>query len=414
MEKKTSPMARPDRFLQKPVKQSLLFDTLMEIFNGHPAPAEAMTDHKPPSVQVLNTRLNILVVEDNGINQKLALEIFKSKGIDPVMAESGAQALELISKQDFHAVFMDIQMPEMNGYQVTRKIRKMEKARDLPVIAMTANAMASDRKKGRLAGMTAYITKPVCPEKLFDTLEACLDIPIRAPEPALPPAEPHRQADMTNQGLAPDLDLPGIDVNQALGRIRGNRDLLFELILEFGTHHGNLVAQIRDLMQKQDKKPLLEEVHKLKGLARNLSANDLGQSIAAFEKAARALPRRFAQDEPHLEALLLKIQNAMQPILETVKMLDRTSTNTSKTASGTKKLPRNILDMTEELKKLISQNSLRAKEVSKQLSDLLCPTPCKEEALCIERHIKRYDFKKADSAFKALETKIRSGLANAC
>jgi hypothetical protein len=111
---------------------------------------------------------------------------------------------------------------------------------------------------------------------------------------------------------------------------------------------------------------------------------------------------------------LLKIQNAMQPILETVKMLDRTSTNTSKTASGTKKLPRNILDMTEELKKLISQNSLRAKEVSKQLSDLLCPTPCKEEALCIERHIKRYDFKKADSAFKALETKIRSGLANAC
>jgi signal transduction histidine kinase/CheY-like chemotaxis protein len=404
MEEKTLLIAGPNRFLSKPIKQSVLFDALMEIFE-HPF-VRTLKHHEPLSRQVRNTQVKILVVEDNSINQKLAMEIFKSEGIVPVMADCGEQALELIAKQNFHAVLMDIQMPGMDGYQATRKIRQMDKGQNLPIIAMTANAMDSDREKGKLAGMTDYITKPVFPKTLFDTLEACLAMPIRAVHHVNHQPGRDIASDMTGNNDLPDL--AGIDSKQALNRINGNWELLTKLILEFGSDHKDLVARIKGLIEKKNKKNLLEEVHMLKGLAYNLSANDLARSIAEFETAAKSLPDPFDPTPPDLESLLNNIQSQMSTILDTVKTLNKTKP--LETFLCLEDLPPDILEIIAELKRLISQNSLGAKEMSKQLSRRLSPTVCKEEALCLERQIRRYDFKKAGSAFKVLEKKIQSSL----
>lgn len=156
-----------DRFLVKPVKQSQLFDTIVELFDhGGRQPLPVAEAHAPGL-----DGLKILVVEDNRINQRVAREILGAVGMDPAVAHDGGAALEMLERQAFDVVLMDVQMPGMDGYEATRKIRAMGKT--LPVIAMTANAGEGDREQGKNAGMTDYVTKPVDPDVLFAALARC-------------------------------------------------------------------------------------------------------------------------------------------------------------------------------------------------------------------------------------------------
>ena len=226
---KETQSAWADRFVPKPVKQSMLFDTLMEIF--HPQEPE-QAQEKPRPAKVPEHHLKLLVVEDNRINRKVADEILRSVGIIPRMADSGKAALEMIKTTCFDAVLMDIQMPEMDGYTTTARIRETHP--HLPVIAMTANALAEDRKRGISAGMTAYVTKPVDPEKLFSTLERILDTRIVDPETD--------SSGVTRYSEQAPWILPGIDTETALKRLRGNRDALTELVREFGHAHRDVLS----------------------------------------------------------------------------------------------------------------------------------------------------------------------------
>jgi PAS domain S-box-containing protein len=112
----------------------------------------------------------ILLVEDNEFNQILALHVLSSNGLTPTLAKDGQQALEILASQDFDGVLMDCQMPVMDGYVTTQEIRKQAKYKDLPILAMTANAMAGDREKVLAAGMNAHIAKPFTRDELFSTM----------------------------------------------------------------------------------------------------------------------------------------------------------------------------------------------------------------------------------------------------
>ncbi|HEB27885.1 MAG TPA: PAS domain S-box protein, partial [Porticoccus sp.] len=112
----------------------------------------------------------ILLVEDNEVNQVLAMHVLKSNGLIPTLANNGQEALEILENQDFDGVLMDCQMPVMDGYAATQEIRQQEKYRELPVLAMTANAMAGDRKKVLDAGMNDHIAKPFTKVELFTTM----------------------------------------------------------------------------------------------------------------------------------------------------------------------------------------------------------------------------------------------------
>ncbi len=112
----------------------------------------------------------ILLVEDNEINQELVMDLLNSNGMTVESAYDGQEALDILEKQSFDAVLMDCQMPVMDGYDATRKIRELEKFRELPVFALTANVMKGDREKALNAGMNDHISKPINPDVLFMTM----------------------------------------------------------------------------------------------------------------------------------------------------------------------------------------------------------------------------------------------------
>ncbi len=150
-------------FLMKPVKQSIMLDTITNIFKDKPHidNYESLGNNETTTELRHLKGLNVLLVEDNKINQLVASEILKEIGIKVTIASTGVMALKFLEKNKFDIVLMDIQMPEMDGYTATGEIRNRLKLKDLPIIAMTAHAMIGDMEKCINAGMNDYIPKPI-------------------------------------------------------------------------------------------------------------------------------------------------------------------------------------------------------------------------------------------------------------
>ncbi len=161
--------------LTKPVKQSVLMDTIVTSLSNeteHSDPAPLETD---PAINRRKHLARVLLVEDNPVNRKVAKKIFEKGGCDVVTAENGRIALEILEQKSFDMIFMDVQMPEMDGFTATGHIRESEKLRDTPVIAMTAHAMKGDRERCIEAGMDDYISKPVKAAAIHDMVMKWLE-----------------------------------------------------------------------------------------------------------------------------------------------------------------------------------------------------------------------------------------------
>ena len=167
----TEAEARVAAMLAKPVTPSTLLDACLDVLApaGAVAPSEAGSTGTPNPWQTL-VGARLLLVEDNPVNQELACELLRRAGIEVVVADHGARALEMLDAQDFDGVLMDCQMPELDGYEATRRLRQDARWAQLPVIAMTADAMVGDRAKALAAGMNDHVSKPIKPGHLFDTL----------------------------------------------------------------------------------------------------------------------------------------------------------------------------------------------------------------------------------------------------
>lgn len=134
--------------------------------------AEALKDTKQGVKAAIDKlyRKRVLLVEDNDMNQELAIDLLEAKGLIVILAENGQEALDILQSKEFDLVLMDIQMPVMDGYEATRKIREQDRFKDLPVLSMTANVMSGDRDKAREVGMDDTIAKPIVPQDMFITM----------------------------------------------------------------------------------------------------------------------------------------------------------------------------------------------------------------------------------------------------
>ncbi|MFK5987085.1 MAG: response regulator [Pseudomonadota bacterium] len=173
---KDEPQLHIDGFLSKPITPSALYDCLNNSFNldfeydsTFTTKLSPLSEINPEILQRLQN-CQILLVEDNEINQELAYELLSSRGLLVDTANNGKDAIEKLQQQDYDAVLMDINMPIMDGYSATKIIRKDPLWKDLPIIAMTANAMSGDKEKSLAAGMNAHINKPIEIIKLFKAL----------------------------------------------------------------------------------------------------------------------------------------------------------------------------------------------------------------------------------------------------
>ncbi|HEX8848336.1 MAG TPA: PAS domain S-box protein [Gemmatimonadaceae bacterium] len=262
--------------LAKPVRQSQLFNMLMTAVDTASVRRRAS---RPVSV-VAPTRsgpLRVLVAEDNVVNQRLAVSLLKRRGHRATIATNGREAVAAVARERFDLVLMDVQMPEMGGFEATAAIRAAESggSERLPIVAMTAHAMSGDRERCLAAGMDGYVAKPINPDALFRAIDEAM---AASDEDATPPAtrEPAASAESS------------VVDREALHRnVGGDAALLAELVELFAEECPRLIAELRAGASAGDMRRVEEAAHTLKGSAGSMAGTTLAAAALELELLAR-------------------------------------------------------------------------------------------------------------------------------
>ncbi|AEG94496.1 candidate histidine kinase, unorthodox [Ramlibacter tataouinensis TTB310] len=224
----------------------------------------------------------ILVVEDNEINQQVVTELLQSAGLVVEVAEHGRAALDLLACRDYDLVFMDMQMPVMDGLTATREIRKIERLRKLPVVAVTASVMEQNRRDCLEAGMNAFLAKPIEPDQVWQTLRQWVRPTAAQPRPeAVPPA-----ADVPAQPRLPS-GIAGLDTAKGLSHMMGKPSLYLDMLGRFRASQRDLPERIRQALQAGDRTLAERLAHTLVGTAGMLGATAVAAHAQALELLLR-------------------------------------------------------------------------------------------------------------------------------
>ena len=271
-------------FLIKPVSPSTLLDTMLSVLGR----GRLLGKDKGPIAPSSGRQGNlagalILLVEDNDINREFACELLRSEGMEVDEAVNGQDAVEKVRQHAYDAVLMDIQMPAMDGLEASRAIRALaeapggERFASLPIIAMTALAMAHDAEKSREAGMNDHVTKPIAPEQLMAALAKCVHVPKdRArTRPPVTPSLPEFPADL--------LALASIDTREGIRRIGGKADAYRKQLRRFREHYTNADIELERLLKERGIAGAEEYCHSLKGVTGNIGARALYEKITAID-----------------------------------------------------------------------------------------------------------------------------------
>jgi len=268
-------------YLLKPIKQSQLFDTIITVLSRQKAGAK----EKPVPIVTRHTiaeqkrqRIRILIAEDNFMNQKLAVTLLKRVGYSVDAVENGRKAIEALNRTSYDLILMDVQMPEMDGFEATRAIREREgEEKHMPIVAMTAHAMKGDQERCLQAGMDDYISKPIEPQELFGAIEKWTKSSDR--KKFIPP-------DDKSEKDAHLKDVP-VDIESALNRFDGDKDFFKGMLQDFLDYTPKQLQILDEAVEKGDAKAVEKEAHSLKGVAGNLSAKPIADLALKLELLAR-------------------------------------------------------------------------------------------------------------------------------
>lgn len=310
------------RSLMKPIDQSELLNAILEVFGEHPAPALARLEGHAKEMfsSVTARRLNILLVEDNQINQRLATHLLEKAGYVVVLAENGLDALWAVTNDDFDLIFMDVQMPVMSGIEATQRIRGLNKFTvegkpRVPIIAMTANAMAGDRERYLAAGMDGYVSKPILIQDLQDEMARVMRadhgsggkpfINSAPPEPqhkaeaVMPvPPFPHRETALLNAG--------------------GDPEILSELAKLFLHDAPTRITAMEAALAAQDVAAMRLASHSLKGEASLFGLSAVVEQAEAIEMIAREGGLPEAGQIAALHAALLVLLEQIRSLVNVI------------------------------------------------------------------------------------------------
>jgi signal transduction histidine kinase/DNA-binding response OmpR family regulator len=304
--------------LTKPVTPSSLFDACCKAL-GLASLVSTRAERRKGVLEEHQSRLKgarVLLVEDNEINREVALDLLTEEGIVVETARDGREALAMLERERFDGVLMDCQMPVMDGFAATRALRERPALRDLPVIAMTANAMVGDRERALAAGMNDHIAKPIVIDDMFATLARWITPKASAPAVATAPA-----------GTSALHSLPGVDTAAALARMRSNEALLVRTLLLFLQRHSDFTARFAAARSQGDDAKAREMAHDLHSVAGTLGMHALQQAALALTQACTA------NDGPAIEARLKELATLMEPVLQGLRSWAETRAGSSATSS---------------------------------------------------------------------------------
>ncbi|MBF0481588.1 MAG: response regulator [Desulfovibrionaceae bacterium] len=386
-------------FLIKPVNQSVLLNTIMDVFGRNvdkkARPFKPSQDRAEAMSAIRGAR--VLLAEDNEINQQVARELMESMGLVVDIAANGRECVELARVNDHDVILMDIQMPEMDGFQATAELRADPKFAEKPIIAMTAHAMAGDRDKSLGGGMNDHVTKPIDPDAFFATLVKWIKPGKRQVPPTVLEARAPGDADA---GDLPPEGLPGISVKNGLSRLGGNRALYKKLLLQFADGGAQTAKQIQDALDAGDDQTAARLAHTIKSVAGNIGAEELSKAAGELEQAVKARDARATQAGlATFASLLNQAVGSIQGIEDRLRPHQAASSSSGPIGSPTALL---VLPLLAELEGCIETDLAQASLVMEKLREQLKTTTAQAAFAQLEDALDAFDTDRALSVVKII------------
>jgi CheY-like chemotaxis protein len=293
-----------DGFLLKPVTKSMLVDTLVTLFAPAAQEAAEAGSSEPHGGRLAGAR--ILLAEDNEINQQIAVELLEAVGAHVTVAGNGRLAVEALQSAPtgFDLVLMDLQMPEMDGFQATAQLQADARFARLPIIAMTAHATHEDMQRCLAAGMADHVTKPIDPRALFETVAKHYQPTgiVADAEAPRPPGDGGAGAELPR--------VPGLDCADGLRRVGNNRALYLKLLRQFAGQQAQVAERIAEELRAGQREAAERSAHTVKGVGANLGARQVQQAAGELETALRK-----GADEARIEELRLRLASELAPVV---------------------------------------------------------------------------------------------------
>ena len=380
-----------DGLLLKPVGPSALLDSILCAL-GKEVVTQGRKQQRQEASQEAEHSVRgayLLLVEDNAVNQELALEILQGAGIRVDVANNGAEAVGKVSRTQYDGVLMDCQMPVMDGFEATRQIRADGRFNELPILAMTANAMSGDKELCLEAGMNDHIGKPIDVNQLFVSLARWI-------QPRDPLANAVQGSETRHAAARVELpDIASLDLVQAMRRMGGNTKLMRKLIDRFAHTQNDAMARIRSAIDQQDTETATREAHTVKGLAGNIGATQLMALAGVVEGLLRhgsveALPAALMSMEQELNQLIGQIASAMGP--------PTSAANT--TATPLVVDPKVLAADLQELAALLADDDSRAAKVADSIAERLRALGQGPISTQLQKRIAKYEFEEALDALR--------------
>ncbi|HSD36254.1 MAG TPA: response regulator [Rhodocyclaceae bacterium] len=382
----------PATVLTKPVTSSSLLEAVADSLGKsglvETRAVEKADHHAQATARLAGARL--LLVEDNDLNQELAMDLLRDAGIEVVCVNHGQEALDLLAQDaDFDGILMDCQMPVMDGYTATAHIRSNPAWQHIPIIAMTANAMAGDREKALQAGMCDHVPKPLNVDSMFATIARWVTPASRRSAQAAAADIP-----VTASGLPP---LPGINTARGLATAAGKAELYRRLLLKFHAGQSGFAEAFAAARVDADASAALRVAHTLKGTAGNIGAEEVQAAAARLEEAC--LP---GADPAAVDAALVSVLQALHPVLTGLASLAGTSAAASDGElpdAANEPVDAALQQGIQRLVRLLNQGDAESVDVAEELLARAAQTPQARMLQRVCRALGDFDF---DAALAAL------------
>lgn len=366
--------------LTKPVTASTLFEAIGEAVGKRVEVGPDNNKRHINSIEAMKklSGARILLVEDNEMNQELAIELLGKASIEVTIAENGREALNILGRGEaFDGVLMDCQMPIMDGYMATREIRKDRRFDELPIIAMTANTMAGDKEKVIECGMWDHISKPLNVAVMFNTMAKWIKPSAANRNPLI--IETKRNKLSFNE-------LPGIDIESGLSRAMYDGELYYKLLVRFRDTQMKFKDEVLYAIDRQDMVAAARAVHTLKGLAGMIGAERL-------QHAAETLERAFTNSSGGFNNELSSTVGELEFVVSGLQSIE-----TSRTIKNNRKRipePSEIMCLIVQFKRLLQESDPRAVDIFETLVETLQEDRLREGLIAAHSAISNFDFELA-------------------
>ncbi len=386
-----------DAYINKPTNRHTLEQAIVEAFALPCAPG--MRPVKTDAVNLQGARL--LLVEDNTINQQVAREMLEQTGVEVELAENGAEAVAMVQrdyesgKAPYDLVLMDVQMPIMDGYQATGEIRKMEATAlkplaRLPIIAMTANAMSTDREQCLAAGMDDYLSKPIDSGQLMTIIRRWFK---GGQPPPLPLVAAGRRCEPREVAL---------DIKAGVTRLGGNETLYKRIIRDFLRQNADLLASVRSAIASSDLAKVKVLAHGNAGAAGNLSAKCLFMVLKRLEQAAAE------NNQAGCLACLADLEQATATFSQAAQTyVGPEEPGSARPCRPVREVPvAALMALLPQLTDNLAKSNLQARSIFEQVKELLTDTNLHDQIAAVDRCLEKYDFRQALELIKNMTAQL--------